>query len=454
MSGSAKKDDLPNGVSHPSPMMGKCSCNSPSLSHRKIQESGNASTMTEKTPSPPLKGCYHLAPHLENSLVNGSGRSSPYSDIENACESGTHSAPPLPWFGIDIGGSLTKLVYYEPNIVTAEDEESELETLKTIRHYLTGNTAYGDTGIRDVHLEMANVRLDGRKGILHFIRFPTAEMDKFILLCKMKNLKSVAKTICATGGGAYKFESDFRDLLEMDLLKFDELNSLIDGIHYIHYINPSKECFYYRDPFNDRGNFSKENYDFSNPYPYLVVNIGSGVSILAVRSPTDYERVSGTSLGGGTFLGLCSLLTGCQTFDEALELADTGDSTNVDKLVRDIYGGDYSKFNLPGDIVACSFGKMNTKESRDQTSKADLARACLVTITNNIGSISRFVAKAEKMERILFVGNYLRKNELSMKLLAYAVNYWSQGLQHALFLEHEGYFGAVGCLLELLKQRE
>ena len=58
--------------------------------------------------------------------------------------------------------------------------------------------------------------------------------------------------------------------------------------------------------------------------------------------------MSGTSLGGGTFLGLCSLLTGCQTFDEALDLADSGDSTNVDKLVRDIYGGDYSKFNLPG----------------------------------------------------------------------------------------------------------
>ena len=67
----------------------------------------------------------------------------------------------------------------------------------------------------------------------------------------------------------------------MDLMKFDELNSLIDGVHYIHYINPTKECFYYRDPFNDRGSFAKENYDFSNPYPYLVVNIGSGVSIIA-----------------------------------------------------------------------------------------------------------------------------------------------------------------------------
>jgi pantothenate kinase len=37
-----------------------------------------------------------------------------------------------------------------------------------------------------------------------------------------------------------------------------------------------------------------------NKLPYA----GSGVSILAVRGPEDYTRVSGTSLGGGTFLGL------------------------------------------------------------------------------------------------------------------------------------------------------
>ena len=44
------------------------------------------------------------------------------------------------------------------------------------------------------------------------------------------------------------------------------------------------------------------------------------------------------SLGGGTFLGLCCLLTGCETFEEAIELASRGDSTSVDKLVKDIYG--------------------------------------------------------------------------------------------------------------------
>ena len=33
-------------------------------------------------------------------------------------------------------------------------------------------------------------------------------------------------------------------------------------------------------------------------------------------------------------------------------MAEDGDSTKVDKLVRDIYGGDYTKFGLPGDLVA------------------------------------------------------------------------------------------------------
>lgn len=74
--------------------------------------------------------------------------------------------------------------------------------------------------------------------------------------------------------------------------------------------------------------------------------------MLAVYGPDDYKRVSGTSLGGGTFLGLCCLLTGCNSFEEAIELASQGDNTHVDKLVKDIYGGDYGRFGLPGDLVA------------------------------------------------------------------------------------------------------
>jgi pantothenate kinase len=80
--------------------------------------------------------------------------------------------------------------------------------------------------------------------------------------------------------------------------------------------------------------------DSLDEFPYLVVNIGSGVSILKVSSPGKYERVSGTSLGGGTYWGLCRLLTKCATFEEVLDIAETGDAGLVDMLVKDIYGGD------------------------------------------------------------------------------------------------------------------
>lgn len=357
--------------------------------------------------------------------------------------------PPMPWFGMDIGGTLVKLVYFEPTDEKDNEEEFELETVKNIRRYLTSNSAYGNTGHRDVHLQMDNVCIDGRRGSLHYIRFPTSEMGSFLELAKQKGMASLASTVCATGGGAYKFENDFKKEVNMQLHKADELDSLIRGIHYIE-ANEPNECYYWSNP-KDEHLCEKVPYDFSHPYPYLVVNIGSGVSILAVTGPDNYKRVTGTSLGGGTFLGLCCLLTGCETFEEAIDLAAKGNSNTVDKLVQDIYGGDYPKFNLKADTVASSFGRMNSKDRRSKASVEDLAKATLVTITNNIGSIARMCAVNEGIERVVFVGNFLRVNTISMKLLAYAMEFWSGGTLKALFLEHEGYFGAVGCLLELMQ---
>ncbi len=120
-------------------------------------------------------------------------------------------------------------------------------------------------------------------------------------------------------------------------------------------------------------------------------NLFSGVSILSVKGPDDYKRVYGTSLGGGTFLGLCCLLTGCTTFEEAMDLAAKGDSTKVDKLVRDIYGGDYEKFGLSGDIVASSFGQMNLDEKRIEANPEDLAKATLGNNRNMQLKLRHFV---------------------------------------------------------------
>lgn len=47
---------------------------------------------------------------------------------------------------MDIGGTLVKLVYFEPVDITAEEEQEEVENLKSIRRYLTSNVAYGMYG--------------------------------------------------------------------------------------------------------------------------------------------------------------------------------------------------------------------------------------------------------------------------------------------------------------------
>ena len=97
---------------------------------------------------------------------------------------------------------------------------------------------------------------------------------------------------------------------------------------------------------------------------------------------------------------------------------------------------------------------MISKEKRAKAAAEDLAQATLITITNNIGSIALMCAINEKIDKVLFVGNFLRINQISMRLLSYAMDYWSNGQMKALFLEHEGYFGSVGCLLKLVEAQE
>jgi type II pantothenate kinase len=80
---------------------------------------------------------------------------------------------------------------------------------------------------------------------------------------------------------------------------------------------------------------------------------------------------------------------------------------------------------------------MINEKNRQEATREDLARAALVTVTNNIGSIAMNCARNEKIDRILFVGNFLRVNPIAARSLSYAMDYWSGGLKKALFLRHE-----------------
>lgn len=51
-----------------------------------------------------------------------------------------------------------------------------------------------------------------------------------------------------------------------------------------------------------------------------------------------------------------------QKFDELLQLASKGQHTNVDMLVKDVYGGACQTLGLSGNLIASSFGKSTTAD--------------------------------------------------------------------------------------------
>lgn len=442
-------------------------------------------------------------------------------------------------FGMDVGGTLAKIVYFEANIPSENtstshddtsntslssssskrrpslssssndlqktfninddtsddknksiprnrsfnvnfDEPDHQEALRKLygemnRNPLSAALGMGSNGssaLRDQGKSFYSEILGGR---IHFLHFETRDFGTAIDLLSSTSLTENIATIGCTGGGAHKFAKQFEDQLDIKFVQNDELKSLVRGMHFA-LTDVADECYTYRpesEPTlaSDLGSSDKNNDDDKNtaytkeynckvqlPYykvvtsetiPYLVVNIGSGVSILKVNSTTDYERVSGSSLGGGTYWGLCRLLTKCATYEDAIDIAEQGDSSEIDMLVSDIYGGGYDAMNLKGSMVASSFGKLVMKEKPASGLKEeDLAIGLLMMITNNIAQISYLNACLHKCSKIFFVGSFLRHNQVSCRRLAFAIDFWSKGKQEALFLEHDGYFGALGTFLE------
>ena len=150
------------------------------------------------------------------------------------------------------------------------------------------------------------------------------------------------------------------------------------------------------------------------------MNIGTGVSIIKVMDHCQYQRVSGSAFGGGTYWGLCQLLTGCTTWDEAMELL-TDDNTSADAvnlLVKDIFGGDHhfpSGAVLPGHLTASFFGKVRGGTTPD---KGSVLMALTIMMAQTICQVSYLNARIHQTDKVIFTGNYLRKNPVAQAQIA------------------------------------
>mmetsp|Transcript_16470 Transcript_16470/g.22857 ORF Transcript_16470/g.22857 Transcript_16470/m.22857 type:complete len:421 (-) Transcript_16470:1918-3180(-) len=345
---------------------------------------------------------------------------------------------------VDIGGSFTKLVYWRlahppdlPNYIIKEFQDGEPKIpLKP------------DPSLK-IHLSEG-----GHEGSLKFLKFPsnkTAEFIEFVLAHNLHHSygKENTNTVVATGGGAYKYSNLVKEKLGITFFPQDEMQALISGLNFC-LLHVDNEAFTYswtdeKQHFVSGKVQQKEDPKF--PFPYLVVNIGSGVSILRVDDENHFERVSGTSLGGGTFWGLARLLTDIQSFSDVPELSNKGENRFVDLLVGDIYGGDYDMLGLKADVIASSFGKAATHPTNQPYRKEDIVKSLLFMISNNIAQIGYLNARIYGVKHIFFSGGFLTENPYVWARLSYGVDFWSKGEMKALFLSHNTYLGALGALL-------
>lgn len=292
-------------------------------------------------------------------------------------------------------------------------------------------------------------------GRLNFARFETEKIDACIEFLKDLLQRHTVNTnrdqrpvLYATGGGAHLFYDQLCKVLGVEVKRVDEMRALIQGCNFLLQEIPY-EAFAYEESASDDNKDQNIKYKEtpSNLFPYMLVNIGSGVSILKVTGPDTFERISGTSLGGGTLWGLLSLLTEAESFDDILKMSTRGDNSKVDLLVGDIYGDDYSKIGLKSSTIASSMGKVFRKGLGGEFKSEDIARSLLYMVSNNIGQISYLNAQAHGLERIYFGGYFIRGHPITMATLSYAIKFWSQGKVQALFLRHEGYLGSMGAFL-------
>eukprot|EP00929_Paragymnodinium_shiwhaense_P060252 TRINITY_DN30112_c0_g1_i1.p1 TRINITY_DN30112_c0_g1~~TRINITY_DN30112_c0_g1_i1.p1 ORF type:complete len:559 (+),score=96.66 TRINITY_DN30112_c0_g1_i1:152-1828(+) len=258
-------------------------------------------------------------------------------------------------------------------------------------------------------------------------------------------------TLFTTGGGAHKFANLFRKLLQVELMPVKEMAAVVNGLLFMSKYGPKESIFMVQE------DGTSTSLPWPDPlFPFLIVNMGTGVSILKVNSEKegDFVRIGGTACGGGTFLGLARALTSARTFEEALHLAEAGDAGRCDLLVQDIYGEKGSAhLGLPGSLTASNFGRLSEATGHDRNdhdpsvapSEHDLVLSLLQMVTQQSVLLSSAHAKqAGCVDRVFFVGGFVdQDNYLARTTIA--KNFRSIG-GCAYFLKHSDYLGALGSL--------
>lgn len=128
----------------------------------------------------------------------------------------------------------------------------------------------------------------------------------------------------------------------------------------------------------------------------LVVSMGTGTAYVKACS-NSITHIGGSGVGGGTLLGLSSILLGTKDLDIIEEYFKCGELRNVDLSVEDICKEPIA--GLPPDITVSNFGRISKF-----VSKGDLSLGIMNMICQTIGLIAIFYIKNESIKDIVLTG--------------------------------------------------
>ena len=180
----------------------------------------------------------------------------------------------------------------------------------------------------------------------------------------------------------------------------------------------------------------------------IITSIGTGTTI--VHSDLNInERLGGTGLGGGTFVGLSNALLqnrlkdrDIKTFLELIDMAKKGDRFNVDLSIGDI--SKLSIGNMSKDITASNFAAIN-KEFNEY----DLVAGVSNMVLENISLIVKAVNKNDLP--IVYIGTMVTDDFVKNRLKEIA-NYTKNSIY---FVDNADFAIAIGAWeYYLLRERK
>ena len=128
----------------------------------------------------------------------------------------------------------------------------------------------------------------------------------------------------------------------------------------------------------------------------LLVSVGTGTAFVRV-SPVHTVHLGGSGMGGGMLKGMCRALCGTENMQEFYDLAEKGDLTRVDLVLKDVSQGSIS--NLQPDTTVANLAKLDP-----QASKEDIAAGIYNLVFQSLGVMAAFATKGLLTRKIVMVG--------------------------------------------------